>query len=291
MTTPLRAKYIRDLTIRGRAERTQQSYSRYVSELARYYHRSPELISYQEVADWLYYLVKERELSASSVNIAVNAVRFLYGVTLERNTDQLMASVPRMKHAIRRAEIYARSEVEAILSAPRQPRDRVFLMTVYACGLRLAEARHLKTTDIDRARMQLRVRKGKGGKERVLPLSNRLLKELGDYWRAQRQGKWGHDIPWLFLGYRAEPICTTSGQNIFYRAVKKSGVRYKGGIHTLRHSFATHLIESGVELPVVQRLMGHASLMTTALYLHVTECRLGEVHSPLDLIDTSHLGR
>jgi integrase/recombinase XerD len=108
-------------------------------------------------------------------------------------------------------------------------------MTVYACGLRLAEARHLKTDDIDRARMQLRVRKGKGGKERVLPLSNRLLKELGDYWRAQRQGKWGHDIPWLFLGYRAEPICTTSGQNIFYRAVKKSGVRYKGGIHTLRH--------------------------------------------------------
>jgi site-specific recombinase XerD len=136
--------------------------------------------------------------------------------------------------------------VEAILNAPRQPRDRVFLMAVYACGLRLAEARYLKTTDVDRARMQLRVRKGKGGKERVLPLSNRLLKELGDYWRAQRQGKWGQDIPWLFLGYRAEPICTTSGQNIFYRAVKKSGVRYKGGIHTLRHSFATHLIESGV---------------------------------------------
>jgi integrase len=130
-------------------------------------------------------LIEERELLASSVNIAVNAVRFLYGVALGRNTDELMASVPRMKHTIRRAEIYARSEVETILSAPRQPRDRAFLMTVYACGLRLAEARHLKTTDIDRARMQLRVRKGKGGKERVLPLSNRLLKELGDYWPAQ----------------------------------------------------------------------------------------------------------
>jgi integrase len=94
------------------------------------------------------------------------------------------------------------------LSAPRQPRDRAFLMTIYACGLRLAEARYLKTTDIDRARMQLRVCKGKGSKERVLPLSNRLLKELVDYWHAQRQGEWGHDIPWLFLGYRAEPICT-----------------------------------------------------------------------------------
>jgi site-specific recombinase XerD len=182
MTTPLRERYIRDLAIRGRAERTQQSYSRYVSELARYYHRSPELISYQEVADWLYHLIKERHLSASSVNIAVNAVRFLYGITLERNTEALMASVPRMKHAIPRAEIYARRELEALLSAPRQPRDRAFLMTVYACGLRLSEATQLKTTDIDRARMQLRVRQAKGGKERVLPLSPRLLKELED-WR------------------------------------------------------------------------------------------------------------
>src|SRR5260370_42557457 len=136
--TPLRAKYIRDLTIRGRDERTQEVYTRYVRELVRYYRRSPELISYEEVTSWLYHLIKERKLSASSVNIAVNAVRFLYGVTLGRNTAELMASVPHMKHSIRRADIYARSEVEAILSAPRQPRDRGFLMTVYACGLRLA---------------------------------------------------------------------------------------------------------------------------------------------------------
>lgn len=291
MTTPLRAKYIQDLSIRGRTEGTQEAYSRYVYDLAGYYHRSPEQICYQEVADWLYYLVKERALSASSVNIAVNAVRFLYGVTLERNTEHLMARVPRMKRTIRRSEIYARSELEAILRAPSQPRDRAFLMTTYGCGLRLGEVRHLKSTDIDRACMQLRVRNGKGGKERVLPLSQRLLKELEDYWRAQRQGKWGHDIGWLFLGNRAEPITATTGQNLYYRAVKKSEVRCKGGIHVLRHSFATHLIESGVELPVVQRLMGHASLLTTALYLHVTACRLGQVHSPLDLIDTSHIGQ
>jgi len=218
-------------------------------------------------------------------------VRFLYGVTLERDTEPLMAAVPRMRRTIGRSEAYARSELEAILNAPRQPRDRAFLMTTYGCGLRLSEVRHLKTTDIDRACMQVRVRKGKGAKERVLPLSQRLLQELVDYWRAQRQGKSGHDIPWLFLGYQAQPISTTTGQKIYHRAVKKSGVRCKGGIHTLRHSFATHLIESGVELPAVQRLMGHARLMTTALYLHVTESRLAEVHSPLDLIDISHLGR
>jgi site-specific recombinase XerD len=181
-------------------------------------------------------LIKERQLSASSVNVAVNAVRFLYGITLGRNTEALTTSVPHMKHPIRRAEVYARSELEAILSAPSQSRDRAFLMTVYACGLRISEARDLKTSDIDRARMQLRVRNGKGAKGRVLPLSKRLLKELVDYWRAQRQAKAGHDSPWLFLGARAgEPMSIGSAQMIYNRAVEKSGVRRKGGIHVLRH--------------------------------------------------------
>jgi len=290
--TPLRAKYIRDLVIRGRSKNTQEAYIRYVCDLARYYRRSPELISYEEVTGWLYHLIKERQLSASSVNIAVSAVRFLYAVTLGRETLDLMASVPHMKRATRRAEVYARSEVEAILTAPRQPRDRVLLMTVYACGLRISEATQLKTSDIDRARMQLRVRHGKGAKGRVLPLSERLLKELENYWRAQRQGKAGHDIPWLFLGKKTgESMGRCVGANIYYRALKKSGVRCKGGIHLLRHSFATHLMESGVELPVVQCLLGHSSLKTTALYLHVTARRLAEVHSPLDLISSGCIGQ
>lgn len=286
--TALRTKYLRDLSIRGRSARTQQAYTNYVADLARYHHRSPDEISYDEVADWLHHLIKERKQSASSLNIAVNAVRFLYGVTLGRDTGALMAGVPRMKRETRRAEVYARSELEAILRAPRQPRDRAFLMTVYAGGLRLSEAIHLKITDIDRERRQLRVRHGKGAKERVLPLSGRLIKELEIYWRAQRLGRAGHDIPWLFLGTRSrEPMSRTTGQNIYYRAVCKSGIRRKGGIHVLRHSFATHLIESGVELPLVQRLLGHSSLLTTARYLHVTAQRLGEVHAALDLIETA----
>jgi hypothetical protein len=134
--TPLRAKYIRDLAIRGRAARTQQSYTSYVADLARHYRRSPDQISYEEVADWLHHLIQERHLSASSVNIAVNAVRFLYGVTLGRDVEALLASVPRMKRNTRRAEVYARSELEAILSAPQQPRDRAFLMAVYAPACR-----------------------------------------------------------------------------------------------------------------------------------------------------------
>src|SRR5437899_1368515 len=172
--TPLRAKYIRDLVIHGRSKHTQEAYTRYVCDLARYYRRSPELISYEEVTGWLYHLIKERQLSASSVDIAVSAVRFLYAVTLGRETLDLMASVSDMKRATGRAD----SDVEAIVTAPRQPRDRVLLMTVYGCGLRISEATQLKTSDIDRARMQLRVRNGKGAKGRVLPLSERLLKSV-----------------------------------------------------------------------------------------------------------------
>jgi site-specific recombinase XerD len=288
--TPLRAKFIRGLAIRGRAVRTQQAYTSFVAELARFYRRSPDLISYEEVTVWIEHLIKERKLAASSVNIAVNAVRFLYATVLGRDTTALLAAIPRMKRNTRRAEVYAKSELEAILTAPAQPRDRAFLMTVYAGGLRLTEATHLKVTDIDRARMQLRVRHGKGAKERVLPLSARLLAELENYWRAQRAGRPGHDCPWLFLGQRAdEPMNRSTGQNIYYRAVQKSGLRRKGGIHVLRHSYATHCIEAGLELTVVQRLLGHSSLLTTARYLHVTAARLGQIGSPLDLIELAPL--
>jgi site-specific recombinase XerD len=290
--TALRAKYIRDLAVRGRARRTQQSYTSYVADLARYYHRSPDQLTYDQVVDWIHHLIQERHLAASSVNIAVNAVRFLFGVTLQRDVQGLLAGIPRMKRNTRRAEVYARSEIEAILTAPTQPRDRAFLMTVYAGGLRLSEATQLQTKDIDRARMQLRVRHGKGGKERVLPLSQRLLQELEDYWRAQRRGRLGHDSPWLFLGRaKDKPMSPGMGQVIYYRAVRKSGVRRKGGIHLLRHSFATGLIENGVELTLVQRLLGHASLLTTARYLHVTSARLEAAQSPLDLIDLSRMGQ
>jgi integrase/recombinase XerD len=289
--TPLREKYQRDMTVRGLAARTQQSYTSYVVDLARYHRRSPDQIEYDEVVDWIHHLIRDRKLAASSVNIAVNGVRFLYAVTLQREVAPLLAAIPRMKRNVVRAHVYARSELETILTAPTQPRDRAFLMTVYAAGLRLSEAIQIQTRDLDRARMQLRVRHGKGGKERVLPLSPRLLQELHAYWLAQRAGRAGHDSPWLFLGVKADqPITKGTGQNIYYRAVQKSGVRRKGGIHLLRHSYATHCIESGLELTLVQRLLGHSSLLTTARYLHVTAARLGQVGSPLDLIDLGSLG-
>jgi len=243
--TPLRDKYQRDMTVRGLAARTQQSYTSSVADLARYHQRSPDQIAYDEVVDWIHHLIRDRKLAPSSVNIAVNGVRFLYAVTLKREVDPLMAAIPRMKRNTVRAQVYARTELEAILTAPTQPRERAFLMTVYAAGLRLSEAIQLQTRDIDRPRMQLRVRHGKGGKERVLPLSPRLLEELHAYWLAQRAGRPGHDSPWLFLGTKPnQPINKGTGQNIYYRAVKKSGVRRKGGIHLLRQNAENRIMPS-----------------------------------------------
>jgi site-specific recombinase XerD len=288
--TALRQRYIRDLAIRGKAERTQFLYTSYVAEMAAYYRKSPDLLSYDQVADWLFHLLRERKLAPSSITVAVCALRFLYGVTLGRDLSELHARVPRLKPVIKRAQAYSVKEVEAILKAPLRWRDKAFLMTVYSAGLRVTEACTLRARGgIDRARMQLRVH-GKGSKERVLPLSPHLLAVLDEYWRKERQGRPGHDAPWLFIGGEAgEPMGKRRGQYIYNRAVARSGVPRKGGIHVLRHSFATHLIESGVEITLVQRLLGHSSLMTTARYLHVTAQRLSEVHSALDLIDTHGL--
>ena len=171
--------------------------------------------------------------------------------------------MPRLKRETKGAHAYSVEEVEAILKAAHRPRDIGFLRTVYGCGLRVMEAVTLRARGgIDRARMQIRV-EGKGAKERVLPMSPHLLHVLEEYWLAERKGRPGHGSPWLFLGEdQQSPICGATGRGIYYRALKKSGVRPKGGIHVLRHSFATHLIESGVELTLVQRLLGHTSLRT-----------------------------
>jgi integrase/recombinase XerD len=290
--TALRQRYIRDLAIRGKAERTQGLYTSYVAEMARFYGKSPDLLNYDQVADWLFHLLRERKLSKSAVNVAVCAVRFLYCVTLGRDVNELHAKVPRVKPETKRAHAYSVKEVEAILKASQRWRDRAFLMTVYSAGLRVTEACTLRARGgIDRACMQLRVN-GKGSKERVLPLSGRLLAVLDQYWLQERRGRPGHDAPWLFIGEKpGKPLDRHTGQNIYYRAVEKSGVPRKGGIHILRHSFATHLIESGVEITLVQRLLGHSSLMTTARYLHVTAQRLSEVRCALDLIDSKALVR
>ena len=288
----LREKFTRELQIRGRSERTVHAYIASVNALAVYYNQPPDCIDDEAIRDWLRHLVVAQRLSGSSVNCAVQAVRAFQQWVLGRERADTVRGVPRGKRATTRAEVYALAEIAAILAAAPAGRARAFLTVVYACGLRLDEARHLQTGDLDAARGQLRVRRGKGNKERVLPLPEELLAQCRTYWRTERAHRPGY-FPaedgtrnaWLFAGERPDrPLSKGTAQNIYLRAVAAAGVRRKKGIHALRHSYATHLLEAGAEITAVQRLLGHTSLTTTARYLHVSAGRLGQIVSPLDLL-------
>jgi len=287
---PLRAKFERELVIRGRSERTIHAYVTRIRALSKHYQgRSPEKITDEEIRDWLHHLRAARKLSASSLNVAVNAVRAFHGLVLGRDPAAAIRGVPHCKRRTTRAEVYATSEIAALLAAAPAGRDGAFLTTVYACGLRLDEARHLQLADLDVPREQLRVRRGKGAKERVLPLPISLLEHLRAYWRCDRAHRPGYfegeKNAWLFQGQRlGRPLSKGTAQNIYGRAVTAAGIKRKKGIHSLRHSFATHLLEGGVEITAVQQLLGHSGLATTSRYLHVTAGRLGRIVSPLDLL-------
>jgi len=283
---PLRVKFEQELRIRGRAERTIHAYVTKVRELSRYYRRSPEQISDEQIRAWLHHLIVHRGLAGETINVAVNAVRAFHALVLGRDRRAMSVGMPRHKSAPTRSEVYAVSEIEAMLRAPARARDRAMLALVYACGLRLDEAIKLRTGDVDAPRRQLRVRRGKGNKPRVLPLSVKLLALLREYWRAEREpAHRGSDLP-LFVGVRnGRPLSKGTAQNIYYRAVRAAKIKRKAGIHTLRHSYATHLLEAGVPVTHVQQWLGHASLITTVRYLHVTNGRIDPSALPLGLID------
>ncbi len=279
--TTLRQNFIRELVIRGIASRTQQSYVAAVYGLAKHYHQSPDQLSDEQIKGYVFYLAQERQWAPSSLNQTVYALRCFYQLVLGRPLERLRRCLPPVKRAVHRPQVFSVEEVEKLLTAGcLNLKHRAFLMTVYGAGLRLGEACHLKPAHIDSARMVIRVEAGKGRKDRYTLLSPRLLQELRTYWRAVQPG------PWLFFGRdRQEPLAESTGQAIFNLAVERAKLPKKGGIHSLRHSFATHLLESGVEITVVQKLLGHSSLSSTVTYLHVRRERVAQVQSPLHLLD------
>lgn len=279
--TTLRQDFIRELVIRGTSPRTQESYVGAVYGLAKHYHQPPDEISDEQLKDYMFYLASERKLAASSLNVTVCGLRSFYQLVLQRSLEPLKLSLPWVAKAVRRPQVFAIQELEALFTVGcPHPKHRVFLMTVYGAGLRLHEACHLQPEHILSARMQIRVEQGKGRKDRYTLLSPRLLEELRAYWRMF------HPQQWLFFGRDIQaPLPEGTGQKIFELAVERAGLPRKGGIHSLRHSFATHLLEAGVEITVVQRLLGHSSLSTTVNYLHVRRERLSEIQSPLQLLD------
>jgi integrase/recombinase XerD len=284
--TTLRLQYIQELALRGLAERTQEAYIHQVYHLAKYYRRSPDTLTEAEVHAYLVHLAMERHWAASSINQAVNAFRFFYQHVAHRELAALRRAFPFGRKSVVRAQVFSVEQLEQLFTVGCvQPRDRAFLMTVYGGGLRLNEACHLRVRDLQSGRQQIRVVQGKGRKDRYTLLSPRLLEELRCYWKLYRLEDW------LFPAHHdpGQPMIDATGQRIFYRAVERAGLPRQGGIHSLRHSFATHLLESGVEITVVQRLLGHTSLNTTAGYLHVRQERLGQIKSPLQLLDLNRV--
>ena len=274
--TPLRQRFIDDLRLRNYSERTVDAYTAGVVRLAKHFNRSPELLGSEDIRAFQLHLLHSR-VSWSKFNQVVSALRFLYGTTLGR--PEQLPLIPYGKRPKTLPSVLAPDEVLRLLDAAPPGRDRVLLQVAYGCGLRLNELLHLRVGDIDSARMVIHVRQGKGAKDRLVPLSLRLLDELRAYWRLCRPRTW------LFPGQTADGTMTSSNvQRRFGRLVRRVGLTKRCSMHTLRHSYAKHLLEAGVDVLTLKALLGHASLQTTARYLHVSTRRLHQTPSLLDLL-------
>jgi len=275
--TPLRQRMIEDLQLRNRSPRTIEAYVHHVACFAKHFGQSPERLGAEEVRQYQLYLVHEKKASWSSFNQAVCALRFLYQVTCPQ--PFAVEHIAYGKRPKRLPTVLSREEVTRLLECIPTLKHRVLVMTAYATGLRLSELTHLEVGDIDSSRMLVRVQQGKGQKDRVVPLSMRLLDELRTYWKAARPRRL------LFPGSRAErPVHDTLVQRTIKEAARRAGIAKNVSPHVLRHSFATHLLEAGTDLRTLQRILGHTSLSTTAIYTHVTLARLQATISPLDLL-------
>jgi site-specific recombinase XerD len=273
----LRENMIRDMQLQRLSERTQVSYVHGVNGLAKHYMRPPDQLSDRQVQDFILHLLNERHLAWSTCNTYVAGMKFFYGTTLGR-TSTCLALPPRKKEQ-RLPEILSAEELTRLFGVTTNVKHRVLLMTAYAAGLRAGEVCRLKVADIDSDRMTLRIQQGKGHKDRYVTLSPRLLQELRGYWKEYRPSGY------LFPGKvpdrpmpRSTPLC------IYKRAARKAGIRKAGGIHALRHSYATHMLEAGVDLRTLQVLLGHRTILTTQRYLRVTRKNLGAPDRPLDLL-------
>jgi site-specific recombinase XerD len=265
--TPLRQRYRDDLRLRNKSPRTIETYVLRVRQFAEHFGKSPEQLGPDELRAYQQHLL-QRQVSWSMFNQSVCALRFLYNVTLGR--PHLITHLPFAKRPRVLPTVLSPEEVTRLLAAALPGRDRTLLDVAYSCGLRLKELLGLKVRDIDSARMVLLIRHGKGQKERLVPLSRRLLEVLRAYWRQYRPATW------LFPGVNRPTLPLTGGavQRLCQRTARRAGLSKRIHPHALRHSFATHLLEAGVDLLSVQALLGHSHFNTTAKYLHVSMRRL-----------------
>ncbi len=281
--TPLRRRMIDDMTLRNFTPKTIQAYVRCVARFARYFHRSPERLGPEEVRAYLLYLLQERKASMSYYNQTRCALRFFYRVTLGR--DDVLASIVPARQPQTLPVVLSADEVAWFFAAIGNFKHRAILITAYAAGLRVSEVARLRVEDIDSQRMVIRVRQGKGQKDRYVMLSPRLLEILRTYWKAERPRGF------LFPGATPDqPIAVNSVHKACARAAGYAKLGKHVTVHTLRHSFATHLLEAGTDLRTIQVLLGHRSFNTTARYVHVAIASMASTRSPLDRLDLKKRG-
>lgn len=276
--TALRQRFLEDMQIRNLAMNTQRSYVEQVSRFARHFGQSPLALGPEEIRAYQVYLTNEKKLTPSSINIAVSALRFLYKVTLKK--DWLVAEIiPAPKTPQTLPVVLSPEEVVQFLDAVKPPKHRTILTTCYAAGLRISEAVRLPIGAIDSQRMVLRIEQGKGQKDRYVMLSPKLLEILRDWWRVSRPKHW------LFPGNRPDaPITRNAVEQACQEARRRSRIPKPITPHALRHAFAVHLLEAGYNVRIIQVLLGHRSLATTARYLRIATSTVCATSSPLDLL-------
>jgi site-specific recombinase XerD len=272
----LRQRLIEDMQVRNYSPRTVEAYVAAVVKLTKHFLRAPDQLTSEELRSFQVHLLSVKT-SWSQFNQIVCGLRFFYGTTLGRS--EVVETLPYGKRPKVLPVVLSMEEVAQLLAAAKPGRERMLLETAYGCGLRISELLGLQVTDIDASRMVVTVRHGKGAKDRQVPLSARLLSALRRWWSTHRHPRW------LFPGKTpARPLSDGMVQRIAGRVVKRAGLRKKATLHTLRHSYATHLLEAGVDVVTLQKLLGHSDLSTTARYLHLSTRQMQKLPNVLDLL-------
>jgi integrase/recombinase XerD len=282
--TPLRQRMIEDMRIRNYSPKTIKDYVHHVAAFARYFGASPDRLGPAHIHGYQVHLIDEKKTSWSSFNNAVCALRLFYRVTLKK--DWMIKHLPYGRRPKTLPVVLSKEEVLRLFAAMPKLNYRIVLMTAYSAGLRVSELARLRVEDIDREQMLIRVRQGKGQKDRYVMLSATLLAVLGGC------AKVGQPSDWLFPGERAGHYISPRTLNRACKAAAEAaGIQKRISMHTLRHCFATHLLESGIDIRTIQKLLGHKKLETTSRYTHVTDAKIRSTPSPLDLLATDGLGK
>ena len=279
--TALREKMVEDMQLRGFAERTQEAYLLAVSQLARHYHKPPDQINEEELRQYFLFLKNEKHAARATCTIALSGIKFFFERTLgcEWKTFEFLRPPKEKKLPV----VLSVEEVSCILKYVRLYHYRVCLTTIYACGLRLLEGTHLQVGDIDGQRKILHLHQAKGNKDRYVPIPDACLTMLRHYWRFHR------NPVWLFPAQRenTQPMHESGLQKAFRAAVQEARIHKKATVHTLRHSYATHLLEAGVNLRIIQSYLGHASPKTTSIYTHLTSITEAQTRDTIEKIVAS----